>query len=57
MAKITIDKNTYSSMAHMSDNEKYPRRNFGDSLQLPNWILDSGETCHMTPEVYKFFLG
>ena len=33
-------------MARMSDNEKIPRRDFGDSLQLANWILDSGSTCH-----------
>ena len=28
--------------------------NFGDSLQLTNWFLDSGATCHMTPEVSDF---
>ena len=27
---------------------------FGNSLQLTNWILDSGATCHMTPEVSDF---
>ena len=35
----------------MSVNDKYPSANFGDSSQLTNWILDSGETCHMTSEV------
>ena len=41
-------------MARMSGNDEYPSGNFGDSLQLTNWILDSGETCHMTPEVQDF---
>ena len=27
---------------------------YGDSLQLTNWILDSGATCHMKPEVSDF---
>ena len=38
----------------MSDNEKCPIGNFGDSSQLTNLILDSGATCHMTPEVSGF---
>ena len=29
----------------------------GDSLQLTNWILDSGATCHMMPEVLDFIPG
>ena len=41
-------------MARMSDNDKCPNRNFGDSSQLTNWILDSGETCHIQPEVSDF---
>ena len=31
-------QNIYVSMAHMSDNDEYPGRHFGDSLQLTNWI-------------------
>ena len=27
------------------------------SSQLTNWILDSGVTCHMTPEVMDFIPG
>ena len=38
----------------MSGNDKCPSGNFGDSSQLTNWILDSGEKFHMTPEVYDF---
>ena len=38
----------------MSDNDKNSCRNFGDSLQLTNWILDSGATCHMLPQVLDF---
>ena len=43
-------------MAHMSDHNEGPSRNFGDNSQLTNWILDSGATCHMMPEVLDFFL-
>ena len=41
-------------MARMSGNDKCPSGNFGDSLQLTNWILYSGSTCHMTLEVSDF---
>ena len=30
---------------------------FCDSSQLKNWILDSGATCHMTPEISDFIPG
>ena len=42
--KNNSDQNIYSSMARMSGNDKFPSENFGDSLQLTNWILDSGAT-------------
>ena len=38
-------------MARFSSNDKIPSIYFGDSLQLTNWILDSGATCHITPQV------
>ena len=41
----------------MSSNEEIPRRDFGDSSQLINWILDSGETFHMTPDISDFIPG
>ena len=41
----------------MSVNEEYLSGNYGDSSQLTNWILDSGATCHMTPEVSYFIPG
>ena len=44
-------------MARMSDKEKISSRDFGDSLQLINFILDSGATCHMTPQASDFILG
>ena len=50
-------KRIYASMARISGNDKCPSGNFGDSLQLTNWILDSGSTCHMTPEVSDFIPG
>ena len=44
-------------MARMSSNNERSSENYGDSLQLTNWILDSGATCHMTPEVSYFITG
>ena len=44
-------------MTHMYFNAERPRRDFGDSLQLTNWILDSGETCHMTPDISDYIPG
>ena len=44
-------------MARMSGNEESSIRYFSDSLQLTNWILDSGATCHMAPQVSDFIPG
>ena len=44
-------------MARMSGNDERPSGKFGDSSQLINWILDSGETCHMKSEVSDFIPG
>ena len=44
-------------MAQMSSDDERKCVNYGDSSQLTNWILDSGETCHMTPEVTDFIPG
>ena len=44
-------------MACMSVNDEYSSGNFGVSSQLTNWILDSGATCHMIPEVSDFIPG
>ena len=44
-------------MARMSGNDECPSEKFGDSSQLTNCILDSGATCHMTPEVSDFITG
>ena len=41
-------------MARMSSNDERPSEDYGDSSQLTNWILYSGATCHMTPEVSDF---
>ena len=41
-------------MAHISGNDKCHSGNFGDSSQLTNCILDSGEMCHMISEVSDF---
>ena len=41
----------------MYDNYESPSRDFGDSSQLTNLILDSGATCHMTPNVSDFIPG
>ena len=44
-------------MARMSVNDEYPSGKFGDSSWLDNWILYSGATFHMTPEVSYFIPG
>ena len=50
-------QNIYASMERMYDNEKCPNKNFSDSLQLTNWILDSGATCHIMQTVSNFIPG
>ena len=49
------DHKIYASMAHMSSDYERKSVKYGDSSQLTNWILDSGATCHMTPEVTDSF--
>ena len=44
-------------MSRISDNYESPSRDFGDSSQLTNWILDSEATCHMSPKVLDFIPG
>ena len=44
-------------MARMSDNDECSSEKIGESLQLTNWILDYGATCHMTAEVSDFVTG
>ena len=51
------DHKIYASRARMSSDDKRKSVKYGDSLQLTNWILDSGATCHMTPEVSDFIPG
>ena len=41
----------------MSSDDERKSVKYGDSSQLTNWILDSGATCHMTPEVSDFIPG
>ena len=41
----------------MSSNDECSSEKYGDSSQLTNWILDLGETCHMTPAVSDFIPG
>ena len=52
--KNNSDHKIYAYMARMSGNDECPSDNFGASLQWTDWILDSGATCHMTPEVSDF---
>ena len=46
----------YASMECRSSNVKIPGRDFGDISQLTNWILDSGATCHMIPDILDFVM-
>ena len=47
----------YVSIARMSSNVEIPRINYGYSLQLTNWILDSSDIYHMKPEILYFIPG
>ena len=38
-------------MERISNDDKRKNKDYGDSSKLTNWILDSGATFHMTPEV------
>ena len=51
------DHNIYAYMARMSSDDERKSGKYGDSSQLTNCILDSGATCHMTPEVTDFIPG
>ena len=51
------DLKVYASMARISSDEKRENKDYGNSSQLTNWILDSGTTFHMMPEVTDFILG
>ena len=51
------DLKVYASMARMSNDDKRENKYYGDSSQLTNWVLDSGATCHMTPEVTDIIPG
>ena len=44
-------------MAQMSVNDKSSNRYFGDSSRLTYWVLYSGATYHMTPQVSNFISG
>ena len=41
----------------MHSNAEIPRRYFVDSLQLCSWIIDSGATFNVTPDISDFILG
>ena len=55
--KDNDDHKVYASMARMSSDDKLKSVKYGNSPQLKNWILDSGATCHMMPEVSDFIPG
>ena len=51
------DLKVYASMARISNDDVSRNKDYGDSSQLTNSILDSGATCHMMPEVADFIPG
>ena len=51
------DLKVYASMARISNDDVSKNKDYCNSSQLTNWILDSGATCHMTPEVTDFIPG
>ena len=56
-SKNNNDQEIYAYMSRMSGYDKCPSANFGDSLQLTNWFLDSVAMCHMKPKVSDFITG
>ena len=55
--KNNDDNKIYASMARMPSNDERKSEKYGDSSKLTNWILYSGATCPMTPEVSDFIPG
>ena len=51
------DLKVYAYMVRTSNDDVSKNKDYGDSSQLTNWILDSGATFHMTPEVTDFIPG
>ena len=51
------NKRVYAYMAQMYGNDEVSSRDFGDTSKLTNYILDSGATCNMTPQVSDFIPG
>ena len=41
----------------MSSDDELKSGEYDDSSKLTNWILDSGATCHMMPELTDFIPG
>ena len=44
-------------MARISGNENFSIRYFVESSTFLYWVLDSGATCYMTPQVSDFIPG
>ena len=55
--KNNNDHKIYTSIARIYSDDERKSVKYNDSSQLTNWILDSGATCHMTPEVSDFIPG
>ena len=51
------DLKVYASMARISNDDIIENKDYGNSSQLTNCILDSGAMFHMTPEVTDFIPG
>ena len=45
------DLKVYAYMEQIYNDDVRENKDYGNSSQLTNWILDSGATCHITPEV------
>ena len=57
LMKDNNDHNIYAYIVRTSSDDERKSVKYGDSSQLTNLILDSGATCHMTPEVSDFIPG
>ena len=53
--KHKSDHKIYASMARMSNNDKRSSEKYGDSLQLTNWIWDSGSNIPYDARSFGFY--
>ena len=54
---MKLSHRRYTCIWHVCRQMQKYLKDILNSLQLPNWILDSGATCHTTPYISDFIPG